>query len=63
MPIPEEDIEEVTRQYNELMEMGRSQNPDTAEFILHTATIDWLNKQFNPDYEMDILNAEMNKLE
>ena len=62
MPIPDEDIEEVTNQYNELMKMGREQNPETPEFYLHTATIDWLNKQFNPDYETDILNADMNKL-
>jgi hypothetical protein len=62
MPIPDEDIAEVTDQYNLLMEMGRSMNPDISEFILHTATIDWLNRQFNPDYETDILNAEMNNL-
>jgi hypothetical protein len=59
MPIPEEDIEEVTKQYNELMIIGREQNPLTAEFILHTATIDWLNKQFNPDYETEILNVDI----
>ena len=41
------------------------QCPETVEFILHTATIDtidWLNKQFNPDYETDVLNADMNQL-
>jgi hypothetical protein len=62
MPIPDEDIEEATNQYNQLMEMGRQENPDTPEFILHTATLDWLNKQFNPDYETDILNVDMSKL-
>jgi hypothetical protein len=38
------------------------QCPETVELILHTATIDWLNKQFNPDYETDVLNADMNQL-
>jgi hypothetical protein len=61
--IPESDLEEVKSQYEELMKQSREQFPDIAEFMLHTACIDWLNKQFDSDYETDLLSVDMSKLE
>jgi hypothetical protein len=62
MVIADCDLEEVKSQYEELMNQSRERFPDIAEFMLHTACIDWLNKEFNPDYETDLLSIDMSKL-
>jgi len=49
--ISECDIEEVKEQYNELMIQSIERFPGVGEFILHAAIIDWLNKEFDPEYE------------
>jgi hypothetical protein len=61
--IADSDLDEVKSQYEELMKQSREQFPYVAEFMLHTACIDWLNKAFNPDYETDLLSIDMSKLE
>ena len=48
-----EDIEEVKEQYTELMKQSIERFPGVGEFILHAAIIDWLNKEFDPDYKIE----------
>ena len=47
---------EVKEQYTELMKQSIGLVPDTSEYILHTAIIGWLNKEFNPQFETDLSN-------
>ena len=51
MAIPIEDMEEVKEQYTELMKQSKERFPDVGEFILNTFIIDWLNKEFDPEYK------------
>ena len=46
--ISDEDIVESTNQYNEIIRMGREMYPNTAELILHSATLDWLTSSIYP---------------
>ena len=62
MVIADSDLEEVKSQYEELMKQSRERFPDVSDFLLHTACIDWLNKEFNPSYETDLLSIDMSKL-
>lgn len=46
-----DNLEEIKSQYDALMEMSREQFPETGEYLLHVAVIDWLNKEFNENYD------------
>lgn len=56
--IAECDTEEVKEQYTELMKQSINVFPGTSEYILHSAVIGWLNKEFNPDFEEDLINID-----
>ena len=51
MVIADEDIDEVKRQYDELMLQSKEIYPGTGDLFLHISIIDWLNKEFDPDYK------------
>ena len=51
MVIADEDKEEVKRQYDELMLQSKEIYPGTGEFFFHISIIDYLNKEFDPDYD------------
>jgi hypothetical protein len=51
--ISECDNEEVKEQYTELMKQSIERFPGVGEFFLHAAIIDWLNKEFDPDYKIE----------
>jgi hypothetical protein len=51
MAISQDDMEEVKEQYTELMKQSIERFPGVGEFILHTSIIDWLNKEFDPEYK------------
>jgi len=56
--IAECDMAEVKEQYAELMKQSINLFPGTSEYILHSAVIGWLNKEFNPNFETDFLNVD-----
>ena len=53
MVIANENIDEVKRQYEELMLQSKEIYPGTGDFFLHISIIDWLNKEFDPDYKTE----------
>ena len=53
MTIADEDMEEVKRQYDELMLQSIERFPGTGEFFFHASIIDYLNKEFDPDYKTE----------
>ena len=62
MVIADADMDDVKEQYEELMKQSKERFPDTAEFFLHASIIDWLNKEFDPDYQTDLLSTDMTRL-
>ena len=53
MVIADEDMDEVKEQYNELMKQSIEIFPGVGEYISHASIIDWLNKEFDPDYKQE----------
>ena len=53
MVIADEDMDEVKEQYNELMKQSIEIFPGVGEYIFHASIIDWLNKEFDPDYKQE----------
>jgi len=62
MVIADEHMQEVKEQYTELMKQSIERFPDVGEFFLHASIIDWLNKEFDPDYKTDLLSVDMSRL-
>ena len=58
MTISDEDMQEVKEQFTELLKQSIERFPDTAEFILHTSIMDYLNKEFDPDYQTNLLSTD-----
>ena len=53
MVISDEDMDEVKEQYTELLKQSKEIYPDVAEFFLHASILDFLNKEFDPDYKTE----------
>ena len=53
---------EVKSQYDAFLKRLKEKFPEVGVFLLHTAIINWLNKEINPDYEEELLNTDMSRL-
>lgn len=57
----EDTLIEIKSQYKTLMEMSEVEFPDTPQYLLHVCVIDWLNKEFNSNYDTENLES-INKM-
>ena len=58
MVIADANMDEVKEQYDELLKQSKERFPDVGEFFLHASIIDWLNKEFDPDYQSNSLSVD-----
>ena len=47
------DLAKIQDQHDDVKKSSE-RYPVVSQFLLHTACIDWLHKEFNPDHESDL---------